>query len=398
MSIEQGMLLIACEEGRDDMLRKVVENKKLASTPFRQSSKTKPNERTSAARDAACNLQPLSSILRGSDGQSYVVNINEPIYVPGSKWIGSRLVHVAAALGHLDCLRRLIEVLHAEYDPRDPRGCTPTFLAAHFGHESVVRYLLDTHKSNPDAVNNKGLSPLCKSSSKGHLGIVRALLDGGADILLSGRDQRCPLHLASASGHLDVVEELINRGASLDMAENSHGYTPLHLAASNGYHNVVRLLIEKGANVELKDRHGDTPLHLAARHNRPEMIKILIQQGKADVLARNGKGRTPLQEAETSFTRTAACVGLLRGIAEEAMAERGFDVSSLLHGKKAVEGGRREGRSSCPGALEPVPWIPPSVPFQAAWEKRMNQRLPLTKRRPLKNEKDSFFAPIFSKV
>jgi ankyrin repeat protein len=395
MSIQQSLLLMACEEGRDDMLKRIVGNVRLASNPLRPIKP--PNERKRASVDAACNLNPPDSTLRSTDGSAYMLNINEPILVPG-KWGGSRLVHVAAAQGHLDCLRRLIEVLGAEFDPRDPRGCTPTFLAAHHGHESIVRYLL-THKPNPDAVNYEGLSPLCMACSRGHLSIVEVLLDGGADIHLSGKDQRCPLHLAAASGHLEVVNELIGRGASLYMTENAHSYTPLHLAASNGYHNVVSLLISKGANVEAKDRHGDTPLHLAARHNRPEMIKILIREGKADALARNDKGRTPLAEAEASFTRTAACVGLLQRMVEEAIAERGFDVSSVI---EKTSKGKSEARSSCPGAIEAnrkaAPWIPPTVPFQTAWERRRNQPIPMIKRTPLKNERDSYFAPIFSKA
>ena len=389
MSIEQNFLLIACEEGRDDMLRTVLLNKKLAATPFRPSSyQKKPQE--SASRDPACNLQPHAAIMRGSDGQAYTVNINEPLFVPG-KWNGSRLVHIAAANGHLNCLQRLVDVMGAEYDPRDPRGCTPCYLASHFGHEAIVRYLLEAHKANPDACNNEGLTPLCKACSKGHLTIVKALLDGGADIHLSGKDQRSPLHLAAAAGHIDVVLELIQRGASLDMTENTHLYTPLHLAASNGYHSVVKLLIQKGAEVEMKDRHGDTALILAARHNRPQMIRILIDDGKANILSRNNKGRTALEEANVSHTRTAACVSLLKGIEDEVRVERGLGASTIVDTDQ-----KRESRSSCPGVMEPSvrqrnanePWIPPSAPFQATWEKRRREPILLIKKRTLYNKRD----------
>ena len=44
--------------------------------------------------------------------------------------------------------------------------------------------------------------------------------------------------------------------------EDDDGYSPLHYAAMNGLEEIAKLLITKGANVNAKDGKGRTPLDI----------------------------------------------------------------------------------------------------------------------------------------
>ena len=55
---------------------------------------------------------------------------------------GYRPIHLAAICGHVQCLKRLLE-LGVDRDPRDKEGMTPLHMAAQAGHAECVKALLD---------------------------------------------------------------------------------------------------------------------------------------------------------------------------------------------------------------------------------------------------------------
>lgn len=52
-------------------------------------------------------------------------------------------LHVAAAAGSLQGVRRLLSTGSIDIDQGNPDGATPLILAAELGHTQVVKYLID---------------------------------------------------------------------------------------------------------------------------------------------------------------------------------------------------------------------------------------------------------------
>ena len=59
---------------------------------------------------------------------------------------------------------------------------------------------------------------------------------------------------------------------------------------------MVKFLLSEGANPSVAEANGITPLHWAASHGDLETVQSLVAGG-ADLKAKNGGGKTPLEEA-----------------------------------------------------------------------------------------------------
>jgi ankyrin repeat protein len=93
----------------------------------------------------------------------------------------------------------------------------------------------------------------------------------------------------------EKVKSLIETGADVNKKHTSAERTPLHAAVLAECVKVVDLLIKAKADVNAKDRRGRTPLHYAVKAD-DEVIAKLIEAG-ADPNARDDRGRTPLHWA-----------------------------------------------------------------------------------------------------
>jgi len=112
---------------------------------------------------------------------------------------------------------------------------------------------------------------------------------------------------ASANPKVAVVEYLVSQGADVNADYTQDGLfwsKPLYFAAAgNSNVDVLKYLIAHGADVNvaatLDGYFCRTPLHAAASENpNVEVLKCLIAQG-ADVYAKDDKGKTPLDVADT---------------------------------------------------------------------------------------------------
>ena len=217
---------------------------------------------------------------------------------------GRRAIHFAAANGHAECVRLLVEAGANREAADKVCGATPLHLACLAGHPKMVGLLLELGAQTDLVTQEDGSTPLhwvtetarckescsevlrllleakaqtCKArrdgssaihlvSSDGHLKMLRLLLDFGAEVDVLNGDGATPLHLAAQDGHLEVVEALLNAGAEKDCRMNGTGETPLRLAAGVAHHHIVELLIQWGANKDLAADDGRTPLQVAALH------------------------------------------------------------------------------------------------------------------------------------
>ncbi len=127
-----------------------------------------------------------------------------------------------------------------------------------------------------------------------------------------GQYQNTPLAFAAYNGHIEIVKLLVEHGANLDAQEatithdypysgvrgldtrsNStytHCMTPLMLAIEAIKPDVVSFLLEKGASLEVKDSNDDTALFYAARRvsnvDSNKILSLLLEKG-ANVYTKN---------------------------------------------------------------------------------------------------------------
>ena len=168
---------------------------------------------------------------------------------PTDTFEGTRPLHFAIMLRHLECAVLLIEA-----------GCDV----------NVCCHL-------------EGGNPLCMaivaSTSVDVTAVVSALVEAGADM---------NARFTAISPRLSFIA----------------GYTPLGLAVS-GYHQdhvddlyeIPKILLDAGADPNATFNRGNTTLHLVAHFTADEKMARLLLDAGADTRLRNDEGRTPLETA-----------------------------------------------------------------------------------------------------
>ena len=195
---------------------------------------------------------------------------------------------------------------------RRPHGSTGLHLAAAAGHLEAVRLLLE-RGADPDARDGGDhASPLHVAAGGGHLEIVRALLDAGADVhgkgdvheadvigwatalgwprpvradvlaLLVERGARHHIFSALAVGDPALVQKLVEdnpEALGRRMSRFERRQTPLHFALQLGRDDLLGLLVDLGADLEAEDQGGRTALAAAMLRGDGEAMRRLRAAG-----------------------------------------------------------------------------------------------------------------------
>lgn len=153
-----------------------------------------------------------------------------------------RELHEAAATGHVEELRELVEENPTLARSYSPDGFPVVALAAVFGHAEAANYLVAQGADvNAVSTNGSGYTALTGAVASGHAEVVAWLLSKGADVNHRYGPGYSPLLTAAANGHLEIVKLLLQHGAD-PFAKANGGQTPLTLAEARGHSHVAEFL------------------------------------------------------------------------------------------------------------------------------------------------------------
>lgn len=265
---------------------------------------------------------------------------------------GRTSLHIAAANGHLEIAKCLLEKHNADICARDIYGTTVLHEAVANGHMDMTRLILqkaETEQCKDKLLNCKeqyrGYTPLHRAVQSSHCDIADELLANKADVNAPDSMQYTPLHTAIEKHEFQLAAKLLLAGADANV-QNAVGNTPLHQVASQptseeateivrllhstygadvnrqnhvgrtALHfavrrdkkNRIRLLCELGARADIADDYGNTPLHIMD-YMKPDTVEILVRHG-ASINAQNDSGMSPLHMACLTHRRVA-CVNKL---------------------------------------------------------------------------------------
>ena len=174
----------------------------------------------------------------------------------------------------------------------DYDGRTALHLAAAEGHIELVRFLLEA-QVNPGAVDRWGETALTDATQIGHVEIEALLRSVGATAGESIQPDRqgASDSLSSEPTDVDAVDvvallwaaadndrasimRLVANGVSMTAADYD-GRTALHLAAAEGHKEIVEYLVAHGADRTARDRWGATASDEARNNGYAEIAEVL---------------------------------------------------------------------------------------------------------------------------
>jgi ankyrin repeat protein len=179
-----------------------------------------PPAEAPAVADSSSRPASFAEALRTGDLEAVREIVSDDPRRMEEKLEKARPLHVAAAAGHLEIVRLLVE--HgADLEWRDPR---------------------------------RKLAPIGWANESGHTPVVRWLFEAGSP---------ADFHEAAAYGFVERVREALDEDPSR-VDETAGPGTALHHAALWGHPEVVELLLERGADPSIRNGDGETALDIAS--------------------------------------------------------------------------------------------------------------------------------------
>ncbi|GKV45962.1 hypothetical protein SLEP1_g52986 [Rubroshorea leprosula] len=166
------------------------------------------------------------------------------------------------------------------------RAETPLHVASLAGHVDFVRKIMEVVPSFAQELNKDGFAPIHLATAAGHLEVVKELLNKAnsylcllnSDLcLLKDKAGRTALHLAAIKGRVDIIDDLLSHCSHKKAMEQVTllGETVLHLAVKNSQFKAFKVLFEASERlvghdrrVNAKDNEGKTVLEIAIATNQ----------------------------------------------------------------------------------------------------------------------------------
>lgn len=205
------------------------------------------------------------------------------------------VLHCAVRANAIACVQ-LFTAEGADVMQLEHSEASPIHLAADLGHPQCLKIMLELDNVNVNAkTKEKEMTPMHLAAEGGYMECVELLLEKGADPNLRNHRGQTPLHLAAKSQAHDCVEMLLRKGNADPNVGDYEKRTPLHacVCKSATTYEIIEILVNFGSDVNSRDQYGYTPLHIAALNELSQCVENLIYHG-ADVTAKSKYGMTAL--------------------------------------------------------------------------------------------------------
>ncbi|XP_048525723.1 transient receptor potential channel pyrexia [Dendroctonus ponderosae] len=238
---------------------------------------------------AAFGDSPETAMILLNNGARVQARTNSPTYSNESA------LHCAVRANAVACVR-LFTVEGADVGEVEFSGISPIHLAAELGHPQCLKIMLETKGVNVNArTKEKEQTPLHLAAEGGNAECIDILLDREADANVKNYRLQTPLHLAARAQSYDSVELLLVKGKANPNVPDCDKRISLHAAVGKTArsYDIIEVLVRHQADVNAKDQFGYTPLHMAALNELSQCVEKLLYHG-ADVTAKSKYGNTAL--------------------------------------------------------------------------------------------------------
>ncbi|XP_043466890.1 ankyrin repeat domain-containing protein 27-like [Leptopilina heterotoma] len=198
-----------------------------------------------------------------------------------------RMLHVAAARGHLQIVDLLIKN-GAKLNVEDVKGRTPFYIALQQNKVEVAEFLLE-NGARIDIPRDDGRTTLHVAIKTQNIQIVDRLLKQGDIVnVLDAMSRLKPIDVAASLNNIQLVELLLKYGAKMDdidefreeQKDDHKRMTALHYAAKRGNLEMVKLLMSNGFDkIDVRNLNDVTPLGVAISKHRLGIVKYLFESG-----------------------------------------------------------------------------------------------------------------------
>lgn len=194
--------------------------------------------------------------------------------------------HVAGS-GDVKELRQLVELVPVSEVPGDYDGRVALHLAAANGHVDCIRLLLGAG-ANANAVDRFGRTPLMEAVLNNQKEVIKLLREHDAELRLDNRAAAQYLCDAASASDITLIRNYLDAGVNPNVQDYDFR-TCLMIAAAEGSLPICRMLLEKGANANAKDRWGHTAADEAKHFSHTGALYDLIVSAQKDNQNDQGK-------------------------------------------------------------------------------------------------------------
>eukprot|EP00795_Rhopilema_esculentum_P014080 gene14080-5067_t len=188
-------------------------------------------------------------------------------------------LHYAAESGCAEILKYIVERT-MQLNKTNNFGEAPLHIAASLGHVDCIEILAnDRNGESINFRNREGQTPLHLAVIHNKPSVCLALLERNAAVDPIDSNNWTPLQYASFYNNVEIVRILLQCEASLNYAD-CWGSTPLMIAAEAGNSDTVILLLEAGASVVATNEDGDNFFDLALDCHRESVVQKILESSR----------------------------------------------------------------------------------------------------------------------
>lgn len=188
-----------------------------------------------------------------------------------SKSTGTTVLHEYTGYGHLNLVKKIIELKAIAVDSRNATGCTPLYFSAQENYPNIVEYLIE-HGANVNAENDSEITPLMVAASQGNSKIIEILAKHKAKCITLSRNNS--LFIAIQNDQNEAAKTLVKAYPELLDSTSTEGMKPHIYAIACGNHQILAYLLEQGLNPK-EVYEGANGFEIAINEGHLDVLKIL---------------------------------------------------------------------------------------------------------------------------